>query len=218
VLEALERESYDVVLMDMHLRNMDGLTATREICERWSRERRPRIIAVSASELPEDRSQWQAAGADGWVSKSLPEEDLRRILAGSTGSRPGPARAPVAQRPPGRAGASQREPFEMGVHVMDIFLRDAAGQLAALREACAAVDAGTVERVAHTLKGNAAMLGATSVARSCAELIQSARNGALDGGIGVVGRIEQQIASIQQALAPRPAYHPTHATDADPDE
>ena len=206
VLDALEHESYDVILMDMHMPNMDGLTATRKVCERWSRERRPRIIALSASELPEDRGRWLAAGADGWVSKSLPDEDIRRVLAGSAGSRPGPVRAPSRQLAADNAPTSQREPSDVGVHVMEIFLRDAVDQLSALRDAVASHDAGAVERIAHTLKGSAAMLGATSVARSCAELIQSARHGSLDGGADIVTRLEEHVAAIQQTLAPRAAY------------
>lgn len=201
VLEAVERESYDVILMDMHMPHMDGLTATRTLCERWSRDRRPRIIALSASELPEDRARWLAAGADGWVSKSLPVEDIRRVLAGSTGSRPGLARLPVR-----RTADVEHEPREssaVAAHIIEIFLRDAFSQLAALQDAVARRDAIAVERVAHTLKGSAAMLGATSVARSCAELIHSARHGTLDDGAALVSTLEGQIAAIQRTLPPR---------------
>ena len=52
MLVALETERYDVILMDMHMPGMDGLTATRRICERWPRDSRPRIVALSASDLP----------------------------------------------------------------------------------------------------------------------------------------------------------------------
>jgi CheY-like chemotaxis protein len=199
VLEALERDAYDVILMDMHMPNMDGITATRLVCERWSRDRRPRIIALSASELPEDRARWLSAGADGWVSKSLPIDDIRRVLAGTTASRPGPARMPsrhaVPDKPP--------DPSDMAFHVMEIFLRDASSQMLALREAVAARDTTTIERVAHTMKGSAAMLGATSVARSCAELIQSARLGSLNDGTAMLDRLESNVAALQQTLAPR---------------
>ena len=48
-LEALERQPYDVVLMDVQMPELDGLDASRRICERWPAEVRPRIIAMTAN-------------------------------------------------------------------------------------------------------------------------------------------------------------------------
>ncbi|WP_446337790.1 response regulator [Coleofasciculus sp. G1-WW12-02] len=48
VLQALHSHSYDVVFMDVEMPEMDGLTATRQICEQWSVHERPRIIALTA--------------------------------------------------------------------------------------------------------------------------------------------------------------------------
>lgn len=194
VMAALERRRYDVVLMDMHMPHMDGLTATRKLCERWPRDRRPRIIALSASELPEDRASWLAAGADGWVSKSLPIEELRRILS--------PSAVRISGRSPVRPLAGVPEQPEAAAHVLEIFLSEASTQLPAMREAVIRRDPVTIERLAHTLKGSAAMLGAVSVARNCAELILSARHGLYDDGAVIVGRLESNIAAIQRTLRP----------------
>jgi CheY-like chemotaxis protein len=194
VMAALERRRYDVVLMDMHMPHMDGLTATRKLCERWPRDRRPRIIALSASELPEDRASWLAAGADGWVSKSLPIEELRRILS--------PSAVRISGRSPVRPLAGMPEQPEAAAHVLEIFLNEASTQLPAMREAVIRRDPVTIERLAHTLKGSAAMLGAVSVARNCAELILSARHGLYDDGAVIVGRLESNIAAIQRTLRP----------------
>jgi signal transduction histidine kinase/DNA-binding response OmpR family regulator len=198
VLRAIDTEQYDVILMDMHMPEMDGLTATRRICELRPRDRRPRIIALSASELPEDRARWLGAGADGWISKSFPIEEVRQALAGIvTADRrePAPAPSPGGSPPP-------------AIHILEIFLLEAAAQLPALREAVEARDAGAVERVAHTMKGSAAMLGASSVARSCAELIHNARHRSFEGGGAIVTRLEHEVAAIQRSLSPRS----THAT------
>ncbi len=51
-LAALERQPYDVVLMDVQMPELDGLDATRRICERWPPESRPHIIAMTANALP----------------------------------------------------------------------------------------------------------------------------------------------------------------------
>jgi CheY-like chemotaxis protein len=206
VLEALEHKPYDVILMDMHMPTMDGLTATRLVCERWSRDRRPRIIALSASDLPEDRARWLAAGADGWVGKSLPLDDLRRVLAGSAASRPGPARLPSQHTPPDGVPSGRREPTDAPAHILEVFLRDAEAQVSALRDAVARKDAGGVERVAHTLKGSAAMVGAASVAGSCGDLIHCVRQGKLDDAAGILEALQAHVAAIGRTLVPPPAH------------
>jgi signal transduction histidine kinase/CheY-like chemotaxis protein/HPt (histidine-containing phosphotransfer) domain-containing protein len=205
VLRAIDTERYDVILMDMHMPEMDGLTATRRICELRPRDRRPRIIALSASDLPEDRARWLGAGADGWVSKSFPIDEVRQVLAGIGAA--GITDAPLA---PARGnGEGARPPLggnpATAIHIIEIFLAEAAVQLPALREAVECHDAGVVERVAHTMKGSAAMLGASSVARTCAELIHNARHRSCDGGADIVTRLEQEVAAIQRSLSPRSA-------------
>src|SRR6185437_13485379 len=79
-LEALERRPYDVVLMDVQMPELDGLDATRRICERWPEETRPRIIAMTANALPEDREACFAAGMNDYVAKPIRAEELVAAL------------------------------------------------------------------------------------------------------------------------------------------
>ncbi len=81
VLEALRRQTYDVVLMDMQMPEMDGLTATRYICQEWSREVRPRIIAMTANAMQGDREECLEAGMDDYVSKPIRVEVLIQALS-----------------------------------------------------------------------------------------------------------------------------------------
>jgi signal transduction histidine kinase/BarA-like signal transduction histidine kinase len=80
-LAALERQRYDVVLMDVQMPNMDGLTAARHIHQRWPGPTRPRIIAMTASAQAEDREACLDAGMDDYMSKPFRFEDLRARLA-----------------------------------------------------------------------------------------------------------------------------------------
>jgi CheY-like chemotaxis protein len=80
-LEALERESYDVVLMDVQMPEMDGLDASRRICARWPAESRPRIVAMTANAMIEDREACFAAGMDDYIAKPVSPETLGEALS-----------------------------------------------------------------------------------------------------------------------------------------
>jgi signal transduction histidine kinase/DNA-binding response OmpR family regulator len=80
-LDALERQPYDVVLMDVQMPEMDGLDASRRICERWPDESRPRIIAMTANAMIEDREACFAAGMDDYVAKPVRPEELAEALS-----------------------------------------------------------------------------------------------------------------------------------------
>jgi PAS domain S-box-containing protein len=83
-LEALERQPYDVVLMDVQMPELDGLEATRRIVERWrDGSRRPRLIAMTANAMLEDREACFEAGMDDYVAKPIRPDDLAAALARS---------------------------------------------------------------------------------------------------------------------------------------
>jgi len=83
VLEALARQPYDLVLMDVQMPEMDGLEATREIRRCVAAERQPRIIALTADAMEEDRKLCFAAGMDDYVSKPILVPDLVGALSRS---------------------------------------------------------------------------------------------------------------------------------------
>ena len=79
-LEALERQQYDVVLMDVQMPELDGLEATRQICQRWPDGGRPRIVAMTANAMEEDREACREAGMDDYVAKPIRQELLAEAL------------------------------------------------------------------------------------------------------------------------------------------
>jgi CheY-like chemotaxis protein len=79
-IQALERQPYDVILMDVQMPEMDGLEATRRICERWPVGVRPRIIAMTANAMQGDREICLAAGMDDYVSKPIRVNELIQVL------------------------------------------------------------------------------------------------------------------------------------------
>ncbi|MEG5238347.1 PAS domain S-box protein [Microcoleus sp. AT9b-C3] len=67
VLEALHRQPYDVVLMDVQMPEMDGLEASRRICQEWPAHTRPRIIAMTANAMQGDRQVCLDAGMNDYI-------------------------------------------------------------------------------------------------------------------------------------------------------
>jgi CheY-like chemotaxis protein len=80
-VDAVERGRYDVVLMDVNMPEMDGLEATRRIIAAHpARSERPRIVAMTASAMDEDRRECLAAGMDDFIGKPVRFEDLVEAL------------------------------------------------------------------------------------------------------------------------------------------
>ncbi|MDY6940073.1 MAG: response regulator, partial [Cyanobacteriota bacterium] len=80
VLDALKCLPYDVVLLDVQMPVMDGLEAARHICQQWSSESRPRLIALTANAMTGDREACLRAGMDDYISKPIRVEELVKAL------------------------------------------------------------------------------------------------------------------------------------------
>jgi CheY-like chemotaxis protein len=79
-LQALERQHYDLVLMDLRMPEMDGLEATRIIRQRWPDEG-PKVIAITAHALEGDKEKCLDAGMDDYISKPVKLEELALMLS-----------------------------------------------------------------------------------------------------------------------------------------
>ena len=88
----------------------------------------------------------------------------------------------------------------LAAQVIEIFLQDTSTRLKALREAVARRDGEAAYHVAHTLQGSASMVGALSLARSCAELIKAARNGSFDRCEAIVADLDAGFEAIQRVV------------------
>ena len=79
-IERIEREPYDVVLMDVQMPEMDGLEAARRITAQWPVGQRPRIVAMTANAMQGDREECLAAGMDDYVTKPIRVDALVQAL------------------------------------------------------------------------------------------------------------------------------------------
>jgi signal transduction histidine kinase/DNA-binding response OmpR family regulator len=83
-IESMERQTYDVILMDVQMPEMDGLEASRRITAKWPAEARPRIVAMTANAMQGDREMCLDAGMDDYVTKPIRVEALVQALLQAT--------------------------------------------------------------------------------------------------------------------------------------
>ena len=203
-LDRLAAERFDVVLMDVQMPEVDGLTATTRLRER---ERvvggRTPVIALTAYALPADRDRCLAAGCDGYLAKPVRRDELYALLDSLSAGGPGidKPRAP-AYGPFDPAAALARadgDPASLRT-LAGMFFDRWPGRAAELRAAVAAGDATRVGHLARTLTD---ALGAFAAAPACRV---AAAVGAVAGGgptadtAALVDQLEGVVAELKDAL------------------
>jgi PAS domain S-box-containing protein len=203
-IAALERQPYDIVLMDVQMPELDGLDATRQICARWPPDVRPRIVAMTANALPEDREACFAAGMNDYLAKPIRPDELARALGRVRASKISHGTTSADDRISLDAGAleSLRElgGEEFLTELIGTFLGDAPNLMASLRSMRERAETEEVRRAAHTLKSNGQTFGASHFADLCRELEERARSGELDGSEELIDRIDREYAEFEKAL------------------
>ena len=205
---AVERQPYDLVLMDVQMPEMDGLEASREIARRCPADRRPRIVAMTANAMQEDRERCLDAGMDDYVSKPIRVDELVAALERSAAREPDSTRTGA---PAGSGGQPRidRAAFEglratMGDTVLDelisTFVEDSQQLVGTMRRALGGKDAASVRRAAHSLKSNAAGFGAMPLSTLAKDLEALAASGSLDGAAPRVERLADECDRVAQAL------------------
>jgi CheY-like chemotaxis protein/HPt (histidine-containing phosphotransfer) domain-containing protein len=170
-LEILERESFDVVLMDCNLPGMDGFEATRAIRAREGQERHTVILALTAHSVEHARKRAREAGMDGYLAKPLRRNALQKTLCKWM---PKPSSLSVPQP---TSDANQEALLDVHTwsgleylekttgpgaiaELVQDFENDAPKRLVRMREALAFGHLDQLSRLAHDLKSNSATLGA----------------------------------------------------------
>jgi CheY-like chemotaxis protein len=197
---AVERESFDVVLMDVQMPEMGGLEATAAIRER---ERRTgghvRIVALTAHAMKGDEERCLAAGMDGYLKK--PIDRLELFAAVELGSSSvAPAGTAAWDRPfdPAEMLEWLGDDKVLGHEVVGLFLEECPKLLAAIKTAVDHADARQLYVGAHTLKGAAGNLTARRLAEAARALEVLGREASLDNTAVAWARLDRE---AQQILA-----------------
>ena len=197
VLQALERSTFDAVLMDCQMPGMDGLTATARVRERERTEGgHVPIIAMTANVLNGDREHCLAMGMDDYLAKPITRQGIWAAL--SRWSLPHAGRAPLATPGPplladgagddpaldDRRLQEMRELFETapgGFYEQQLgpYVSIVRRQLVELSASLDAGDTEAVQRIAHSLKGTSRNLGFVGMGSRAESIEAAARSGAL---------------------------------------
>ena len=209
VLEAVERERFDVILMDVQMPGTNGLDATRAIRERERVQglARTPIIALTAHAMSGDRERCLQAGMDDYVAKPVDAEELFRAVE-SVGENRGRVAEPGPSLPADpaildrdamarRVGADPDLLLEM----VKSFNDESAALLAEIRRSIAQGDADRLQRVAHSLKGALRTLAASAASEAALRLETMARQGDLSRADEGWQQLEREMASLDRALA-----------------
>jgi CheY-like chemotaxis protein/HPt (histidine-containing phosphotransfer) domain-containing protein len=207
-LEALRRDRFDCVLMDLQMPVMDGLEATRRI-RSDAGLRDTVVIAMTANASVEDRTRCLAAGMDEFVTKPVAPAQLADTIARCLAR--APARAAPVAKPASAipAGLLDTSALEAAVgedrdkirRYTFLFLDAAREGLAEIDVALARSDLARVAAVAHRLKSSARTVGANSFAGVCAEMETQQDGGSLAQARALTARLRGLYARLERHIA-----------------
>ncbi|MCA9133989.1 MAG: response regulator, partial [Planctomycetales bacterium] len=227
-IELWQTRPFDLILMDVQMPVLDGLQATQSIrrLEQASGHHTP-IVAMTARALKGDRNRCLAAGMDDYISKPVRRSELYRVLC-NLGSPASPGQAAVRQAdetsPPPQTNPPQDGPpaidWEQAIDkmggdrqllrsVLEVTLREFPRLKDDLREALHEQDAPRAQRVAHTIKGEAAAIAALATQQAAAVVEKLAA----ENDLAVAGReLPQLNATIDELLRHCEEYGDQHET------
>jgi PAS domain S-box-containing protein len=204
--DELARGTFDVVLMDVQMPELDGLEATRLIRER---ERQAGghvpIIAMTAHALKGDRERCIEAGMDEYVSKPIRERQLLAALQGVLGGQNAPLPADPAEElvapDPDVIDWNEALAICAGDHallrdIVGAFLEEHPRRLDEIRRAIDTADFELLNRAAHTIKGSMRYFSASAVFDRAFALEQLGASRTLDGAEELLGLLKQELARL----------------------
>jgi PAS domain S-box-containing protein len=208
-IDALGKTTYDLVLMDGMMPEMDGYEATRRIRDGRARIKNPQIpiVAITADAMTGDRDKCLQAGMNDYVAKPVDvrrlAEVLRKWVKASSGNE-----SAVKELPTTVEVVFDQEEFlsrlmgdkNLAARVVAGFLGDEPRLLISLKTNLEAGDAEGAKLLAHTIKGGAATMSAGALHAVALEVQAAVAEGQLDRASILVPRMEREFALLKAAL------------------
>jgi two-component system sensor histidine kinase/response regulator len=214
-VESVKDGDYDVVLMDIQMPEMDGLTATRRIRSMKSFRDLP-IVALTASALAEERERCEAAGMNDFVAKPFKPQELLEAVERSVrpGGRPEPlggeeatdteVRGPEPERPVNihefRTTMREAGIEEVVPTMLSTYLDESPGKMEAMVEAVAARDGDRIAKAAHALKSASGTIRAEKLAELLQRLEHAGAKGEIGQAVELIGPAQQEFGLVAAYL------------------
>jgi two-component system sensor histidine kinase/response regulator len=204
-LEALEKQSYDLILMDVQMPEMNGWEATQAIREKEKTTgAHIPIVAMTAHAMKGDEEKCLAAGMDAYLTKPIRTQELFATIDRMGNKKASPL---DAADPPAKgavadvidvAGALERleGDRELLEELARLFADECPKALREIRQAWESGDAHLLERLAHTMKGSSASLGAKQVSEAAFDLEKHARSGGVASADGMIQTLEREVERV----------------------
>jgi PAS domain S-box-containing protein len=215
-LDALERQQFDLILMDVQMPHLDGLQATARIRERerGSGHRVP-IVAMTAQAAESDRVRCLESGMDAYVTKPVHVPDLMRMIEtvvpesgvpggnymnGNVTSEESSVEAQLQQLDESLALSRVGGDVELLKEVVELFLDDYPSTFEKIKGAVASRDATALEHHAHSLKGSVSTFGANRAFEAAFTLEKQGRSGDLTGATDGLLQLERALEALRPEL------------------
>lgn len=222
VVEAFDRQPYDLIAMDCQMPEIDGYEAARIIREKEKASRSPDsripIVALTAHTTEGDRKRCHDAGMDDYLTKPYTMHQLRGAISrflpvedlpGSRGTKG--VRLPSENTEIAKASIDHRaleqlrglpveKDLDLLTKVIQIYLKEASKQLNILRSAVSENDIDAVETAASKLRSSSCNLGAAKLSELCKEFEAAVKGKSNGNGSAVFSRLEEEYQNVRVAL------------------
>jgi len=198
-LRAYKKRSYDLILMDVQMPEMDGIAATKLIRHRESKigSHIP-IVAMTAHAMQGDREKCVVAGMDDYISKPMSAETLYRVIESLTGN---DDCKDIAEQPGcldlSNAIRAVDGDKELLKSLADEFLDDVPERLDEIRGLIECGNARQLERSAHSLKGSVISFGAQNAYELAQQLETMGREAQMEGACIILDKLTNEMKMIQ---------------------
>jgi CheY-like chemotaxis protein len=202
-LAALERDTFDIVLMDIQMPEMGGFEATAAIRAReCTTGSHVRIVAMTAHAMTGDRERCVTSGMDGYLSKPIDPLMLYAAVEHEAASAPAASDRPSSIAPVDRAQLMERLGGDerLLADIVQVFLADCPVRLAAIKAAVDALDAESIRTTAHALKGAAANLSASGLFSATEALERIGAENRLDAAEAAWRQLSVEAVSVIDTL------------------
>tara|TARA_R110000868_G_scaffold61524_3_gene186975 strand:- start:25481 stop:27619 length:2139 start_codon:yes stop_codon:yes gene_type:complete len=198
-MAAQDNGKYSVILMDMQMPEMDGITAASKIIEKYGEEA-PHIVALTANVFKEDRERCLQAGMKEFIAKPIDIETLKAVLYKLAGAKL-PDEGDNTYINTDLLKRNFLGDMKLFAEVVEMFSEELPDTLHALSSSMESSDFYKLERAAHTLKGLARNFGAMSISETAYTLERLARTHSLEGADDLVKKLTYECNMLDLELA-----------------